>query len=283
LYVTYLTSSQNHTLTTHQALGEQIDRVRSHNPADREENIFHALLESDLPEAEKSNRRLVDEAVTVVGAGSHTVAWAVSVGSCYILSNPSILRNLKNELKTVDLSGGNEQLLLSQLEKLPYLTGVVKESLRLSHGVSLRLPRIAPMQEMRYKDWIIPAGTSVGMTAALMHLDPNNFSDPDTFKPERWVEDTDGRLDKYLNPFGGGGRICLGINLAWAELHLIIAGFFGKFGGIGSKGEKEWRLEGEKGVLELFGTDVGDVRICGDNFFPLVKEGSLGVRVLIKS
>lgn len=259
-------------------LSEQLERVRSDGKSDQGGNIFHALLNSELPESEKSTRRLVDEAVTVVGAGSHTTAWAISVGSYYILSNPSILRKLKDELKTVNVDGGNGKHILSQLEKLPYLTGVIKESLRLSHGVSLRLPRIAPNQEMRYKDWIIPAGASVGMTPALMHLDPNNFIDPEVFRPERWVEDKNGQLDKYIAAFSGGSRICLGINLAWAELYLIIAGFFGEFGGMG----KGWRVEG-KSVLELFETDLGDVQVVGDNFFPLVKEGSQGVRVIIKS
>lgn len=261
-------------------LSEQVERVRSKGKSDRDENIFQALLNSDLPESEKSTRRLVDEAVTVVGAGSHTTAWAVSVCSYYVLSNPHILRKLKDELKTVNLDGKSEQQLLRQLEKLPYLTGVVKESLRLSHGVSLRLPRIAPSQEMRYRDWIIPAGTSVGMTPALMHLDPENFINPEAFSPERWVEDKNGQMDKCIAAFSGGSRICLGINLAWAELYLIIAGFFGEFGGKG----REWRVEGKgKSVLELFETDLGDVQVVGDNFFPLVKEGSQGVRVLIKS
>jgi len=266
-------------------LSEQVEQVRANRKGDQDASIFHALLESDLPESEKSTRRLVDEATTVVGAGSHTVAWAVSVGSYYILSNPAILTKLKAELQTVDQDRVNEQALLSRLEKLPYLTGVVKECLRLSHGVSLRIPRIAPHQEMRYKDWIIPAGTSVGMTAALMHLDPANFPEPERFMPERWVDDASGRLDKYLAAFSGGSRICLGINLAWAELYLIIASFFGDFGvlvGSGVEG-KERRVEGRRGLLELFETDVGDVACCGDNFFPQVKEGSQGVRVLIKS
>lgn len=218
----------------------------------------------------------------VVGAGSHTVAWATTVATCYLLSNPSILQKLKDELKTIPPTE-DVSAFYARLEKLPYLTGVVKESLRLSHGVSLRLPHIAPQQDLVYKDWVIPAGVSVAMTPALIHLDPNNFANPEAFQPERWVEDTTGKLDRCLAAFSGGGRKCLGINIAWAELYLIIAGLYGDFGGMGKSDGNDWKIEGRKGVMELFETSVEDVVVVGDNLFPVVQEGSQGVRVLIKS
>lgn len=37
-------------------------------------------------------------------------------------------------------------------------TGVIREGLRLSHGVTTRLPRVAPMESLRYKNWVIPPG-----------------------------------------------------------------------------------------------------------------------------
>jgi cytochrome P450 len=154
---------------------------------------------------------------------------------------------------------------------------VIKEALGLSYGVSLRLARIAPDAELRYGNWSIPKGTSVSMTAVLIHQNPDIFPSPREFKPERWLEDQDGRLDKYLVSFSGGSRSCLGINLAWAELYMCVAGLYGEFG------SREVRGEGDRGVLELFETDISDVEIVGDAFFPEVKEGSKGLRVKISS
>ncbi|KAK0117766.1 hypothetical protein ONS95_012092 [Cadophora gregata] len=236
--------------------------------------IFHTLLESDLPPSEKTTTRLTEEGITLVGAGSHTVAWTLTVGSFHILSNPQILSTLRAELSTVKREGETLNSILTQLEKLPFLTGVVKESLRLSYGVSLRLPRIDPEKPMHFHDWVIPAGTAVSMSTVLIHQDENIFPDSKEFKPERWLG-ADKGLDRYMTAFSGGSRACLGITLAWAELYLGFAGVFGRIGGVGDKGDR--------GVMRLVGTDKGDVEMVGDGFFPLVKEGSQGVRVLITS
>lgn len=172
------------------------------------------------------------------------------------------------EIKDINI----ETTPVSDFEKLPYLNAVIKESLRLAYGVSLRLPRVSPDKEMVYEQWTIPKGTSVSMTTVLIHLNPGVFADPSAFRPERWLEDKDGRLDKYMVAFGSGSRICLGINLAWMELYLIVVGFWMKFG----------RVEG--GLrMELFETDESDVEIFADGFFPLMKPESKGIRAQVKS
>jgi cytochrome P450 len=218
---------------------------------------------------------LIDEGIVLIGAGSHTVAWALTVSAFYILSNPTILRNLKEELRANKTTA--DWLSLYQLEKLPYLTAVIKEGLRLSYGASVRLPRSAPDTELRFKDWVIPRGTSVSMSAVLQHENEAVFPEARSFKPERWLEDTSGKLDKYLVSFNAGSRMCLGINLAWAEMYLCLAAIFDTFGG------NEYRGGNDKGVLELFETGASDVEIKADVFFPVVEEGSKGVRVMIRS
>lgn len=61
---------------------------------------------------------------------------------------------------------------------------------------------------------------------------------------------------------------------------MCLASIFLRFGSGGMGGVK---MEGDEGVLELFETDLGDVEIQGDGFVPLAREGSLGVRVKVKS
>jgi cytochrome P450 len=104
-------------------------------------NIFHRLLQSDLPESEKTPERLAQESVLLAGAGTHTTAWAMTVASFYLLSQPDTLKKLKAELES-SLPNPFAPAALGTLEQLPYLTAVIKEGLRLSLGASSRLPRI---------------------------------------------------------------------------------------------------------------------------------------------
>lgn len=165
---------------------------------------------------------------------------------------------------------------VATLEQLPYLTAIIREGLRLSNGVSSRLQRIAPSEDLVYttpskKVYTIPRGTPVGMTGMLMHYDPSLFAEPNSFRPERWTENPG--LEKFLVPFSRGSRHCIGINLAYAELYLALATVFRVWG------SKE--CKGEKGYLELWETDDRDWEIVGDGITPLVWKGSKGIRVKV--
>ncbi|EED24576.1 cytochrome P450, putative [Talaromyces stipitatus ATCC 10500] len=88
-----------------------------------------------------------------------------------------------------------------------------------------RLPRVSPDVSIQYKQWTIPKGVPVGMSAYLMHMDGDIYKDPSKFMPERWL-DSKPLLDRNYVPFSRGSRKCLGINLAYAELYLVLAVLF---------------------------------------------------------
>lgn len=54
-----------------------------------------------------------------------------------------------------------------------------------------------------------------------MHNNPALFPAPHAFQPERWLANPG--LQTYLVAFSRGPRSCLGINLAWLELRLVLA------------------------------------------------------------
>ncbi|KAL9597628.1 MAG: hypothetical protein Q9219_005011 [cf. Caloplaca sp. 3 TL-2023] len=171
--------------------------------------IFYEIIHSaDLPRSEKQPKRLEGEAAAILGAGAVTTAWTLTVAMYHLTVNPSKLERLRAEIRSIP----SQPPKLQQLEKLPYLTSVIMESLRHSNGVSMRLPRIAPDRSIFFRDWEIPAGTPVGMTSTLMHQDESIFPEPKRFMPERWVEKEERqRLEKYLVPFSRGSRQCVGI------------------------------------------------------------------------
>jgi cytochrome P450 len=109
------------------------------------------------------------------------------------------------------------------IQSLPYLSGVVKEALRISMANPTRLPRVVPERGWAFKSTHIPAGAIVGCSAFELHYNPTAFSSPFEFRPERWLDKNitaDG--NKHFLPFGAGSRVCIARNLATTELYMVM-------------------------------------------------------------
>jgi len=161
-------------------------------------------------------------------AGTDTTGSALTVGVFHVLQNPSIQSKLLQELVGV-WPEKDVRVRYEVLEGLPYLTAVIKESLRLGLGVPETLPRVIN-QDMLINGVHIPAGTKIGMSSYIVHTNAEIFPDPDRFNPERWLRVDEGgkNLDSFLVTFSRGRRSCVGINLAWCELYLTFANLFRK-------------------------------------------------------
>ncbi|PMD45104.1 putative cytochrome P450 [Hyaloscypha variabilis F] len=235
--------------------------------------IFHELLNSDLPPEEKCLNNLAQEGQNIIGAGADTTSNVLSCTTFHVLNNPTVLAKLKKELETAmrDKFG---QWDLAAAEQLPYLvskimlapsTGLTR--CRLAYGVSTHLARIAPNEIMRFQEWEIPAGIPVAMSAVIAHHNENIFPDSHSFIPERWLDQPDGgrSLERYLLSFSKGSRQCIGLNLAKAELFLMLATIFRRYD------------------MELYDTIFErDVELKHDMFLPQPSDESRGMRVLFK-
>ncbi|KAI4253641.1 MAG: hypothetical protein LQ352_003569 [Teloschistes flavicans] len=226
--------------------------------------IFYEIIHSDLPLSEKQPERLEKEAAAILGAGAVTTAWTLTVAMYHLTVNPDKLARLRAEIKEI-MPDPDQPVKLQQLERLPYLTSVLMESLRLSNGVSTRLSRIAPDRSLHFQNYEIPKGTPVGMTSTLIHQNADIYSQPLDFLPERWVEPSERqRLEKYLVPFSRGSRVCAGLNLAWAELYIMTAQMVSRFD------------------LEPYETGREEVDIYSDMLIAEPKKYEHGVRFRVK-
>lgn len=263
---------------------EQVEKVMALKNEDWCEKdhptIFHAILDSKLPPAEKSVKRLSEEAQVLVMAGTLTTASALELITFWLLKQPDMLRKLKKELHTVMPSVDDVgKVPLATLESLPYLTAVIKEGLRLSYGLSARSQRIDPDNAIEFTDkdtgrqWVIPPRTPVSINIVQVHHDENIFPGSKEFSAERWLGDGARSLDKYLLSFSKGSRNCLGMNLAYGELYLTLAHVWRTWG------SREATLKDDVGVLCLFETDRRDVEMESDHFIPTPQNGSQGIRV----
>jgi len=250
--------------------------------------VLHALLSnSSLPTEELLTPRLEDEAFTLLGAGTITTAHTLTTIMYYVLREPSIKEQLENELagQYSCLPKGISKPDLKILEHCHYLAAVVSEGLRLSFGVSHRLPRISPDAALHYSgvfngehyDYTIPPGNPVSMTQMLIHLDPAIYPAPWNFEPQRWllpdcptekeIEALRHRKHHHV-PFSKGTRMCAGMHLAYAELYLMLGALFSP-GGLATE-------------MDLYETELEDIQCAHDFFNPSPKLNSDGVRVVLR-
>ncbi|KAK0218598.1 cytochrome P450 [Armillaria nabsnona] len=187
------------------------------------ETIYNRLLD----DVERPSRKaLLGDAQTFLIAGTDTTSNAMIVGFFNVLNTPSIRKKLAAELKAM-WPEKESPMPYDSLEKLPYLTGVVKESLRMSIGVPVALPRVLST-DMDIDGISVPAGTVVGMGTSFILMNKDIFPEPEVFNPNRWIQSDSPSLDRYLVPFSKGPRACLGMNLAWCELYLVFGNLFRK-------------------------------------------------------
>ncbi|MCJ1249525.1 hypothetical protein MMC30_006751 [Trapelia coarctata] len=199
----------------------------------------------------------------IVIAGNETTGNALNALHFHLLANPEKIARLKAELAE-EIKGQWDVSSWQQLKKLPYLTACIEEILRLSSGVPHRLARLAPKGGLRWRDHIIPEGTPVSMANYHMHMNPDIFPRPRDFWPERWPEPEAKSLKKYFAPFSKGPRMCLGIELEYAEMYLATAMIHRRF------------------ETELFETVRDDIDMGADLFLAYQKIGSQGLRIKIK-
>ncbi|KAJ5927258.1 hypothetical protein N7516_009031 [Penicillium verrucosum] len=168
----------------------------------------------------------VTEAMDILIADADTTASTLTTGLIHILSDSEIERRLLNE---VDLLPPDEngQLPLQTLEKSEYLNATVKETLRVGMAVPGRLPRVVSdsLTEPFIVDGkVVPPGTTVSISTYTMHTDTSIWGpDARKFRPDRWIGPQSKGLEQYLCIFPKGARMCIGQNLALAEIIIALA------------------------------------------------------------
>lgn len=182
-------------------------------PGEKRVNIVDEIMSADISSSEKEFKRVFGEVTSVTGAGFETTAGVLRFIFYHLFSSQDRLDRLRNELSSADYGiATSHEFDWKRLEKLPFLSAVIHEGLRLSPATCTRLARISPT-EIQYNQWQIPAGTPVGMTILLMHTDPAVWPKPELFTPERWLnpDGTMRKIEHGFAPFSKGTRNCLGM------------------------------------------------------------------------
>lgn len=171
----------------------------------------------------------------MLSAGTDTTAatmeWALSL----LLNNPEALKRAQTEIDTQ--TGGSSRLIQeSDLPKLPYLHGIINETLRMYPAAPVLVPHESS-EECVIEGFQVPKGTMLLVNLWAIQNDPKLWEEPQKFMPERFLK-LEGQRDGFkLMPFGYGRRGCPGENMAMHVAGLVLGTLIQCF---------EWERDGEE-------------------------------------
>ncbi|CAN0901307.1 Cytochrome P450 CYP73A100 [Linum grandiflorum] len=190
--------------------------------------IIDAQMKGEINEA---NVLYIVENINV--AAIETTLWSMEWAIAELVNHPEVQKKIRDEISNV-LKGN--PVTESNLNELPYLHAVVKETLRMHTPIPLLVPHMN-LEEAQLGGYTIPRESKVVVNAWWLANNPAVWEKPEEFRPERFLEEehgidaavAGGRVDFRFLPFGMGRRSCPGIILALPILGLVIAKLATKF------------------------------------------------------
>lgn len=189
-------------------------RIEIGDNQDREDFLASVIRNGSLREEE-----LASEAEILLIAGAETSATAMTATLYYLAVHPKSLAKLRAELaasfhSSADITGDTTA-------PLPYLNAVLEETMRIFPPSPVGPPRVSPGDIV---DGVyVPEGVYLSTDIMSLHNDPDNTPSPDSWIPERWTGEYGGKEKPYTVPFSIGPRACIGINLAYMEMRVVLA------------------------------------------------------------
>ncbi|MDZ7959279.1 MAG: cytochrome P450 [Aulosira sp. DedQUE10] len=189
---------------------------RRSQPDPNRTDILSLLMSAKDEEGEPmTDQELRDELMTLLFAGHETTATAMAWALYWTHHQPEIRERLLQELDTL---GENPDPM--SIFRLPYLTAVCNETLRIYPVAMLTFARVA-QEPVELLGHLLEPGTTVVGCMYLVHQREDLYPEPKQFRPERFLER---QFSPYeFIPFGGGSRRCIGEALAQFEMKLVLA------------------------------------------------------------
>lgn len=217
-------------LRLHQIFEQQIEkRVQDRTAGMKKKGDFlDILLDHCEDEGSGFGTTIKPLMVDLFIAGSDTSAITTEWAMAELLRKPEELNKVRQEI--IQQIGTERPVQESDMDKLPYLQAVVKETMRLHPAVSLLLPHKA-QHDIDVLGFTVPKDSQVFVNAWAIGRDPKSWERPLKFLPQRFMEssvDYKGR-DFELIPFGAGRRICPGLPLAIRMVNLMLASIIQPF------------------------------------------------------
>ncbi|NJN03681.1 MAG: cytochrome P450 [Leptolyngbyaceae cyanobacterium RM1_1_2] len=198
----------------HELLQAEIAERRTQGDTGRTDVLSLMMAARDEAGEAMSDEALKDELLTILFAGHETTATTLAWAFYQIHQHLDIRQKLLQELASL------EEFTPTTAARLPYLSAVCQETLRLYPVLPVIFPRIAK-SSVKVGGYEFEAETILMASIYLVHSREDLYPQAHTFRPERFLE-RQYTPAEYL-PFGGGSRRCLGYALAQLEMKLVLA------------------------------------------------------------
>jgi len=174
-------------------------------------------------------------------AGTETTATVLS-GLMYLLClHPDKMDKLVAEVRSAFAS--SDGITMESAVGLPWLNACIKEGMRMYPPVPIGLPHLTPRDGSTICGHYVPPETTVAAPHWPMYYSPTIFRDPKSFVPERWMG-----VERYADdersafqPFSVGPRDCLGKNMAYHEMRLLLSKVIYNFDfQLGPDSDRDW-------------------------------------------
>ncbi|CAM1504324.1 Fc.00g019150.m01.CDS01 [Cosmosporella sp. VM-42] len=150
--------------------------------------------------------------------------------SWFIASQFQVVARLRKEL---DAAFDHDKTSISKYESvkdLTYLQACIDEGLRLRPSLDAGFPRlIAPGGMLVGGQWL-KGGTTVSVSTHTIHRDAAVFHEKlEEYVPERWLREDSSKMQRGFLAFSQEGRACIGRNIAYFEMALVIILLFSRY------------------------------------------------------
>jgi cytochrome P450 len=212
------------------AINKAVDDIiiRAKKSAEKDKSLLQLLLDASDTDPSATVRslndvELRDEVKTFVLAGHETTStwcyWTLYALSMFPDVQDKVYADIVKNIKSSD-----QRITLEMVEQMEYFDAFLQEVLRMYPPVGSVVRHTARTEQL--DSYIIPPRTRIVIPILLLHRHPLYWDDPDSFKPERWLNRTqefDDRVSSAFLPFSVGGRNCIGKSFATIEAKLILA------------------------------------------------------------
>lgn len=156
-------------------------------------------------------------------AGSETTATLLSGATYLLTTNPEALRRLTEEVRSTFKT--EEEIDFTSVSSLQYMLACLDEALRIYPPAPLGLPRQTPKGGATIAGHHVPEDTVVSQYHYALYHNEKFFAKAEEYHPERWLGDPEFATDNrdVFQPFNIGPRNCIGKNLAYIEMRIILA------------------------------------------------------------
>ncbi|OCK73561.1 cytochrome P450 [Lepidopterella palustris CBS 459.81] len=199
------------------------DRVKRRLAQDTKRPDIWTLVLRQVEGKGLSDEEMHANAAVFMIAGTETTATLLSGLTYFLLKNPSTMAKLVTEIRGA--FAADEDITIEALARLEYLTACCEEALRMYPPVPAGMPRVVSSEGAIICGNFVPGGTTVYVSIFATNHSEANFKHHNSFIPERWTGDERFASDNKFafQPFSYGPRNCIGKNMAYHEMRLILS------------------------------------------------------------